>query len=184
MDGAVSWLLEQEHTEIFQPMNATLLAVSDDQIAVAPTAVRISVRTDPPPRILLVEDDEAMRQFYARMLVRDGHWVGTAEDGAAGWEALQGSRYDLLITDNNMPKMTGLEMVTKLRAARMALPVILATGILPTEALERNPGLQFAATLEKPFAIEMLLDTVKRVLHGAAGRGADQVDAILEERAT
>jgi hypothetical protein len=52
-----------------------------------------------------------------------------------------------------------------LRAARMALPVVMAAGRLPTHELARNPSLQLAATLSKPFQVDALLDTVKNVLH-------------------
>ena len=135
-------------------------------------------------RVLMVEDDRAMRQYNARVLVRAGHWVDTAADGAAGWEALQVNYYDLLITDHNMPKVTGLELVKKLRAARMDLPVILTTGALPTEELARHPWLQFAAMLEKPFASEELLDAVEKVLRAPAGQGADRVAAMLAEPVT
>ena len=55
-------------------------------------------------------------------------------------------------------------MVRKLRAARMALPVVMAARRLPIEELAQNPRLQLAATLAKPFAIDALLDTVKNLL--------------------
>ena len=70
----------------------------------------------------------------------------------------------MLITDTDMPKMSGVELVEKLRSARMTLPVVLASAILPTEALNRNPPLQLAATLPKPFTMGELLGTVKEVL--------------------
>jgi len=44
------------------------------------------------------------------------------QDGAAGWESLQTYDYDLVITDNKMPRMTGVEMIGKLRSANMAVP--------------------------------------------------------------
>ena len=69
-----------------------------------------------------------------------------------------------MITEHDMPKLTGVELVRKLRAARMALPVVMAAGKLPTDELARNPSLRLAATLVKPFAIEALLDTVRNVL--------------------
>ena len=68
-----------------------------------------------------------------------------------------------------MPKLTGVELVKKLRSARMALPVILATGKLPVEVLSQNPSLQLAAMLPKPFSFEELLGTVKEVLRATAG---------------
>jgi len=117
-----------------------------------------------PHRILAVDEDSDLRLLYVDALARPGYYVEVAEDGAAGWEALQASRYDVLITENDMPKLTGVELVKKLRAARMALPVVMAAGRLPTAELARNPSLQLAATLVKPFAVEALLNTVRTVL--------------------
>jgi len=65
-----------------------------------------------------------------------------------------------------MPKVTGVELLKKLRAARMALPVIMATGILPTEEFTRYPWLQPEATLIKPYTANELLAKVRNVLHG------------------
>ena len=118
----------------------------------------------PSNRILVVDDDLDLRMLSADVLVRSGYQVDTAEDGAAGWDALQANRYDLLITDNNMPKVSGVELVKKVRSARMTLPVILASGTLPTEELNRNPWLQPVATLVKAFYSGLLLETVTEVL--------------------
>jgi DNA-binding response OmpR family regulator len=63
-----------------------------------------------------------------------------------------------------MPKVSGVELVKKLRCARMTLPVIMASGELPTEELDRNPWLQLAARLVKPFSSGQLLGTVGEVL--------------------
>jgi acetyltransferase-like isoleucine patch superfamily enzyme/CheY-like chemotaxis protein len=99
------------------------------------------------------------------MLIHSGYAVEVAEDGAAAWEALQANRYDLLITDNTMPRLTGMELLKKLRSARMGLPVIMATGTVPMQELAQNPWLEPVATLAKPYATDQLLDTVKDVLH-------------------
>ena len=73
-----------------------------------------------------------------------------------------------------MPGMTGLAMIKKLRAARMALPVIMATGTLPTEDLFiRYPWLQPAAALNKPYSVEQLLGTVETALRMADGSRAE-----------
>ena len=125
---------------------------------------------NPSNRILVVDDDISIRAFSAAALTTSGYQVDTAEDGVAGWEALHASRYDLLITDQNMPKVSGVELVKKLRSARMTLPVVLASGAIPTEELNRNPSLQLAATLLKPFTVDELLGTVKKVLRAAEGR--------------
>ena len=115
-------------------------------------------------RILLVEDDNVIRELSAKVLLRSGYHVGTAENGQTGWEALHGDSYDLLITDNVMPKLSGLELVKKVRSARWTLPVIIASGTLDTEELNRHQSLQIAATLLKPFTTDQLLETVKEVL--------------------
>jgi DNA-binding response OmpR family regulator len=119
---------------------------------------------NPPQRILVVDDDSDLRLLDADVLALPGYHVDAAEDGAAGWEALQANNYNLLITEHSLPKLTGVELVRKLRSARMALPVVMAAGRLPTHELARNPSLQLAATLLKPFAVDALLDTVKNVL--------------------
>jgi DNA-binding NtrC family response regulator len=120
--------------------------------------------TDPRHRILVVDDDSDLRLLYTDVLALPRYHVDAAEDGAAGWEALQANNYNLLITEHSLPKLTGVELVRKLRAARMAVPVVMAAGRLPTHELARNPSLQLAATLVKPFAVDALLDTVKNVL--------------------
>lgn len=120
---------------------------------------------NPPQRILVVEDDALVRQFSVRALLGFGYQVDTAEDGAAGWEALQAGNHDLLLTDHRMPKVTGVELVQMLWSAGMILPVILVSGAPPTEELERHPWLKFAAILPKPFSSEQLLTTVKAALN-------------------
>ena len=115
-------------------------------------------------RILVVDEDRDLRQLYADALAGLGYHVDATDDGAAAWEALKANRYNLLITEHEMPNLTGVELVKMLRAARMAVPVVMAAGRLPTHELARDPSLQFAATLSKPFAVDALLDTVKNVL--------------------
>jgi DNA-binding response OmpR family regulator len=129
-----------------------------------PAGASVQCPTNSSHRILVVDDDSDLRLLYADILAPRGHHVDAAEDGAAGWEALQANNYNLLITEHSLPKLTGVELVRKLRAAHMAVPVVLAAGRLPTPELTRNPSLQLAAMLPKPFAVDELLDTVKKVL--------------------
>jgi two-component system response regulator QseB len=132
-----------------------------------PASVSLQSRTHPTRRILVVEDDSDIRQLGTELLTRSGYEVDCAADGAAAWEALNTDTcYDLMIIDNNMPKLTGVGLLKKLRAARMALPVIMATGILPEHEFTRYPWLQPAATLLKPYTADELLGTVRNILHG------------------
>ena len=86
---------------------------------------------DSPHRILVVDENSDLRLHYAFVLGRPGYHVDLAKDGAAGWVALQANNYSLLITEHDMLRLTGVELVRKLRAARMALPVVLVTGNCP-----------------------------------------------------
>jgi DNA-binding response OmpR family regulator len=124
----------------------------------------------PRHRILVVDDNNDTRRLAMDALAGSGYNVQDAKDGAAGWKALQsGNNYDLVITDNKMPNMTGVEMIARLRSAHMTVPVIMATGHLPTHEFARKPCLRPNATLQRPFSIDDLLETVKKVLHSATG---------------
>ncbi|MFZ0825811.1 MAG: response regulator [Verrucomicrobiia bacterium] len=131
--------------------------------AEAPPVHRLYL-SNPPSRILVVDDDSDVRQLSVDVLADSGYEVEGVKDGAAGWEALQASSYDLVITDNKMPRMTGMEMIEKLRAASMSLPVILATSYLPRHELAHKPWLKPDAMLQRPFSTDDLLKTVKEVL--------------------
>ena len=126
----------------------------------------LSKRVNPRCRILLVDDDSHLLELNAVALIHFGYDVDTAEDGAAAWQALHDINvsYNLLVTDNKMPKITGLELIRKMRSEEMALPVILVSGTIPTEELKQHPWLLLDAMLSKPFTTAELLDTVKKVL--------------------
>ena len=116
-------------------------------------------------RILVVDDESTIRKLMTSVLVKSGYEVESANDGAEAWTALQAKTYDLLITDHNMPKISGIELVKNMRSARMELPVVMVAGVVPVEELAQDPSLQFAATLSKPFDLSDFLDTVTNVLH-------------------
>jgi DNA-binding response OmpR family regulator len=115
-------------------------------------------------RILVVDDEPLILHLVTLVLNDAGYEVDPAEDGAVAWDMLQLNRYDLLITDNEMPNVSGIELLGKLHAASMTLPVILVSGAMPTEELARQPWLETAACLNKPFALEEFLRVVKKVL--------------------
>ena len=97
----------------------------------ASAPLRRPTHRSPPPRILVVDEDSDLRLLYTEALVRPGYHVDAAEDGAAALKALRVNNYNLLITEHNLPTLTGVELVKTLRAARMALPVIMAAARLP-----------------------------------------------------
>ena len=117
-----------------------------------------------PYRILVVDDEPLIRRLNCEVLIYSGYQVDAANDGAAAWDALKVNNYDLLLTDNEMPQVTGVDLLRKVHATRMAMPVVMATGTLPAREFELYPWLQPAAMLMKPYGFDELLETVKKVL--------------------
>ena len=122
-----------------------------------------------PQRILVVDDDTGIRQIGTEVLIRHGYQVDAAEDHTAGWKALQTYTYDLLITDLDMPRLSGLKLVKRLRDAQLALPVILASGIMTPQELNQNPWFHLSGALLKPVSPVQLLRTVQAVLRAPDG---------------
>ena len=124
--------------------------------------------------ILLVDDDPAIRGTVAFLLEGAGYRVGCAADGEAGWHALCADRSDLLITDHEMPKLTGLELLRRVRAVSRHLPAIMISGCPPLGEPDLESLLQPGAVLPKPFSIAVLLAKVRELLPGSlAGSPAD-----------
>jgi DNA-binding NtrC family response regulator len=124
-------------------------------------------------RILVVEEEGDIRQLNAEVLRDAGYQVEVAEDGAAAWAALQRHNYDLLIIDQFLPKLSGVELLKKIHTARLTLPVIMATSILPTWEFALHPCLQAVTMLRMPYTIDKLLGMVKSVLPETAFVGAE-----------
>lgn len=133
-----------------------------------PAGTALQFQSNPPHRILIVDDDNFFRRLNSQVLLRAGYAVDAAEDGAAAWEALGVEAYDLVITDNNMPNVSGVELLEKLHAAHMTLPVIMATGAPPDAEFTKQPWLQPTAMLLKPITAAVMVRTVKKVLREAS----------------
>ena len=152
-------LLEGEQLLLFRDIKGRQGLRADE----SPEPLRLS-QPKSSHRILVVDDDGDTRQLSVDILVGAGYDVEAVEDGAIGWKTLQANRYDLVITDNKMPKVTGLELIEKLRSAGMVLPVIMATRYSPTHEFDLKPWLRPDVALERPFDNDDLLAAVKKVL--------------------
>jgi CheY-like chemotaxis protein len=119
--------------------------------------------------ILIVEDEAAIREIYFQALSLSGYRVQTAEDGVAAWELLRTRAFDLIITDNNMPRLTGLQLIDRVRTAGLTLPVIMASGIRPDVDLDSRQ----VFFLPKPVTFQMVLEKVKEILPVGSGVRSD-----------
>ena len=78
-------------------------------------------------RILIADDQEMMRDSLAGTLVREGYEIVACSDGAMAIGRLHAAKFDLLITDLKMPKMTGIELLGEAKRLRPEMPVVLMT---------------------------------------------------------
>ena len=124
------------------------------------------------PRVLIADDEEAMRMLVARAIAMDGHEVAVAQDGAEALEMLnrEGGAYDLLLTDIKMPVMDGIALA--LAAARdfPNLTILLMTGF--ADQRERAHGLDAIIhdVITKPFSVAGIRAAVSAAL-GARKNG-------------
>lgn len=115
-------------------------------------------------RILVVEDDAAVRDSLARTLRFEGYQVEIAGDGLQALDAVRAGEPDALILDVSMPRMDGLEACRRLRADGVLLPVLMLTA--RDSVGDRVAGLDAGADdyLIKPFALQELLARVRALL--------------------
>lgn len=142
-------------------MNGTHVATG---LSPSHTALQWPGVDGPRPRILYADDDSSLRRVGELVLLRSGYAVDGVADGAEAWAVLNRSKYDLLITDIEMPRLAGLELIRKLHLARINVPVILTSGTFDTLPSQDLSWLECSAMLAKPFTLEQLLLIVREVL--------------------
>jgi ATP-dependent Lon protease len=115
-------------------------------------------------RILVVDDEEDIREVLDFTLRRAGYAVVTASSGLEAVRAATSDRFDLLITDYRMPGMTGSETVAAVKGLSPATRVLVATGYFSDEAAEECRQRGAEELIRKPFDLEELLQLVRRML--------------------
>ena len=119
-------------------------------------------------RIAVVDDEESIRETVGLALRREGYVVSAYADGASAWEAIDQEFPDLIVADITMPRMDGLELCRRIRAASEEVPIIFLTS--RDEELDRVLGLEIGADdyLCKPFSVRELAARVKVLLRRLA----------------
>jgi len=116
-------------------------------------------------RILIAEDDEAVRTFVARALTIDGHEIITTQDGADALDILsRDDLFDLLLSDIKMPVMDGIALALNIARDHPHVPVLLMTGF--ADQRERADGLEkiVEEVILKPFSLTQIRETVNQTL--------------------
>jgi two-component system chemotaxis sensor kinase CheA len=116
------------------------------------------------PSVLCAEDDPLLREIVKHILKSAGFEVAAARDGQEAWEKLNTGSYDALVTDNQMPGLTGLQLAMRLRRAGWILPVIMVSGTLPSPDELELAGISENAALPKPVIPDQLILAVHQCL--------------------
>ena len=117
-------------------------------------------------KILVIDDERAIRNTVKEVLEFEGYAVDTAEDGKRGLEMAQGGAYDLIYSDVKMPEMDGMEVLAALRSAESGVtcPVVMISGHgdirTAVDALKAGAW----DFIEKPLGLDRLLVTTKNAL--------------------
>lgn len=115
-------------------------------------------------RVLVVDDDAGVLEVVIRMLRSAGYQVCAAGDGEAGWDVFNTHQFDLIITDHDMPRLTGLGLLRRLRTASSSIPVILISGRMPWNEPDLASLLVPGCAIAKPFEMAKLLTDVRELL--------------------
>lgn len=117
-----------------------------------------------PKKILVVDDEEIVRNYARRALVSRGYAITTAANGVAALVAVVKEEFDAVICDLKMPDLRGEEVVRRIKALRPATKVIVITGSVSDITAPIAPGVEVEGFLIKPFGIGELRDMVEKVL--------------------
>src|SRR5262249_41300263 len=115
-------------------------------------------------RILVVDDQEMMRDSLAATLAREGHEVVAAGDGQAAIGRLSGTKFGLVISDLGMPKMTGMELLAEAKKVRPEMPVVLMTAFADVPTAVEAMKIGAFDYIQKPFDGEQIKLLVERTL--------------------
>ncbi|MBT3330738.1 MAG: response regulator [Rhodospirillaceae bacterium] len=115
-------------------------------------------------KILVAEDEEAVRSLVARVLSINDHDVKAVADGSAALEALSLDQYDLLLTDIVMPNVDGIALALKASAEYPGLRILMMTGYAEQKRRAHNLDVLIHDVISKPFTIDELAAAVERTL--------------------
>lgn len=122
---------------------------------------------NPIPKILLAEDDDAMRVYLERALVNAGYAVDSVDRGTAAIPLLESGNYSLLLSDIVMPEMDGIELAQRCNEISPDTKVMFITGFAAV-TLKASREQPHAKVLSKPFHLRDLVLEVQRVLEERA----------------
>ena len=114
-------------------------------------------------KILIVDDEDLVRNYVRRALSSRGWEISEANNGAAALALLDGKDFDAVICDLKMPDMRGEEVIKKVRTLRPAMKIIAITGSVSNITTPIVPGVELEGFLIKPFGIDEIRDLLEKI---------------------
>jgi two-component system response regulator RegX3 len=127
-------------------------------------------------RVLVVEDEAALRDGISDLLRGDGHTVTAVGDGVAGVEAGLAEPFEVVVLDLMLPRLDGIEVCRRLRAARPGLPIVMLTARGSEDDKVRGLGEGADDYVTKPFSARELLARVRALGRRAPAAEADELE--------
>ena len=133
---------------------------------VSPPSAGTEARAPSAARILLIDDEQIVRDVVTKALTPHGYTVLTAEDGQQGIQLLQreASSLSLVVLDQSMPGMSGVQVLEKIQQIAPHVPVVIASGYTEAEISQHFHGLVTAGFLAKPFTSAALVQKIGKIL--------------------
>ena len=159
----------------FRASQAWLRTVWHSELVTPPSA---STPAGTPPRVLVVDDDKAVRESLRRRLEFNGYAVSLAADGAEALAGIGGIAPDVVVMDVMMPRLDGIETTKSLRKAGNDVPILVLTA---RDAVgDRVEGLDAGADdyLTKPFALQELLARLRALLRRVVPSDDDETEVV------
>src|SRR5882757_10234996 len=135
-------------------------------------------------KILICDDQEMMRDSLASTLARENHEVTAATDGAFALQRLSSAKFDLLISDLKMPRMTGIELLAEAKKVRPEMPVVLMTAFATVQTAVEAMKLGAYDYIQKPFDGEQIKLLVARTLEHAQLKQENAALRVMNEFST
>jgi CheY-like chemotaxis protein len=132
----------------------------------------------PPARVLLIDDDDNVRETIEAALLCGGHTVEAFAQAQPALEALARGGFDLVVTDLTMPHITGLDVARAVKRDHPGLPVVLLTGCAAARDDWEAQQAGVAHILAKPCPMSELLATVSALVAASASRGGQAAEEI------
>lgn len=131
-------------------------------------------------RVLVVDDEPAIRALVAKIVERAGHVVDTARDGAEAIEKIQQTNYAVIVLDLMMPNVDGYGLIEHLKSRGGTKPAVIVVSAGDSAALRQLDGAMVHSILRKPFDIDVLGDLITAAVKSSQEEKAAESGDLLQ----